>query len=260
MGKSSSAPAPDPALTAAQVHSLGIQDDAIQRMISMSEDLAPLQKQQLQQAIDQANQLWQQNADDRQYMLGRRDLLSGVQNTMVGEANAFNAQQQGEKLAGQATADVTQQFANAQDQAARGMQRMGVNPNDGRYAAMNSQNVASQGLATASAANAARTQAQQQKWALEDRASNSLAGYPSLSLQAQGQGVNTMGAGANAFNSGVNGLISPYANISGMAGQMGSNATGAYNAQVSASNAAAQQNAGLYGGVGAAIGGVALVI
>jgi len=260
MGKDTDTPPPDPRLVDAQIKSLGIQGDAINRMMSMSEDLAPLQKQQLQQTIQQSADLWQQNLDDRKYMLDKRGQLSGVQDQIVNEASQYNVQQQGNKLAGQAMSDVNQQFANAREQSARDMQRMGVNPNDGRYAAIMAGGANQQALGLASAASNARNQAQQQKYALEDRASNTLSGFPAMSLQAQGQGVNTMGAGMQAINSGVSGMMAPTQAVSSAAGQMGSNATGAYGTQANAYAQSQQADASSMAGAGAAIGTIAVVI
>lgn len=46
-GKGGGAPAPDPRLIEAQIKSLGVQDDVIQRVIGNSERLQPLQEEQL---------------------------------------------------------------------------------------------------------------------------------------------------------------------------------------------------------------------
>jgi len=260
MGKDNSAPAPDPALIAAQVRSLGIQDDAISRMMAMSEDLAPLQRRQLEQAINQSGQLWQQAQEDRQFALGQRDKLTGIQDRIVQDAQRFNTQDEANKLAAQATGDVNQQFSNAADQQARALQRTGVNPNDGRFAAFGSQMAASQGLALAGAANKARDTARQEGWQLTDRANNALAGYPAMTMAGQQAGLATMGAGQNAINAGVGGMLSPSQAIGQAAGQMGSNATSMYGTQ---SNAYMQgQNADAAGmaGLGSAIGGIAIAI
>jgi len=260
MGKDNSAPAPDPALIAAQVKSLGIQDDAISRMMAMSEDLAPLQRQQLEQSISQSGELWKQAQEDRQFALGKRDQLAGIQDRIVQDAQRFNTEDEANKLAAQATGDVNQQFSNAADQQARALQRSGVNPNDGRYAAFGGQMAAAQGLALAGAANKARDTARQEGWQLTDRANNALAGYPSMSMQGQAAGLNTMGAGMSVVNQGVSGMLSPYQAISSAAGQMGSNATSMYGTQANAYQQGQAQNGAAMGALGSAVGGIAIAI
>ena len=52
--------APDPCLIDAQIKSLGIQDQAIEHMLKMSEDMAPLQRQMMQDTIDRSAVLWGQ--------------------------------------------------------------------------------------------------------------------------------------------------------------------------------------------------------
>ncbi|MDR0273855.1 MAG: hypothetical protein LBI48_00625 [Burkholderiaceae bacterium] len=260
MGKDNSAPAPDPALVAAQVHSLGIQDDAISRMMAMSEDLAPLQRTQLQQAIDQSGQLWTQSQEDRQFALGQRDKLAGIQDRIVQDAQRFNTEDEANKLAAQATGDVNQQFSNAADQQTRALQRTGVNPNDGRYAAMGSQMAAAQGLALAGAAGKARDTARQEGWQLTDRANNALAGYPAMTMQGQTAGLNTMGAGMGAVNAGVGGMLSPFQAIGSAAGQMGSNATSMYGTQANAYAQGQAANGAAWGGLGSAVGGIGMAI
>ena len=261
-GKDNSTPAPDPKLVDAQVQSLGIQNDAIQRMMSMSEDLAPLQKQQLQQTIDQSAQLWQQNQDDRQFALQKRDQLSGIQDKIANEANTFDQQAERDKLAGQSDSDVAQAFQVTRDANTRALERSGVNPNDGRSAAMNTQSSIQEALARVQGRKLATDTARTEKLQLEDRANNTLAGYPAMTSGEQSQGVNTMGAGMSAINSGVSGLLAPQSSIAGAAGQMGSNATSMYGAQESAYQSAQNADSSVFGALGSGLGsiGTALII
>lgn len=52
--KSSNVPAPDPRLVEAQIKSMGIQDDVIQKIMQQSDEVQPLQKEQLQFGLDSA--------------------------------------------------------------------------------------------------------------------------------------------------------------------------------------------------------------
>ena len=64
-----SAPPPDPRLIAAQLESMGVQNSAIQQVIRNSNDLAPMQRQQLQDSITRGTALYGQSQDDRVYGL-----------------------------------------------------------------------------------------------------------------------------------------------------------------------------------------------
>jgi len=68
-----STPAPDPRLVEARVRNLGVQDDMIRQIIQNTTDMAPVQKEQTQFALDTARQSWEQSQADREYAIGRRD-------------------------------------------------------------------------------------------------------------------------------------------------------------------------------------------
>lgn len=255
----SSAPAPDPRLVEAQIKSMGIQDNAIQRIIAQSEEYAPLQKEQTQFALDTSKQAWQQSQDDRDYALGRRMALTGLQDTMVDEARGFNTEAKREELAGQAGADVSQAFSSAREQNGRAMARMGINPSDGKAAAMGNQLSAAQALATAQGKNSARTAARAEGRALTDRASNALAGFPGMGMQATGQGAGFGTTAQMIANTGLSGLNSGFGQAAGAAGAMGSNATSMWGAQANhQANMQSNETAGgLLGGMGGFAAGLA---
>ena len=248
--KSSSAPAPDPALIAAQIKSMGIQDSAIQEVLKQSADMLPYQKEQMQFALDsgkaaydQSQTAYAQSQADRDWMLNRRGSLSGLQDTLVNDAKNFNTDDRAAELAGQANADVTQAFSSARDQNARAMARTGVNPSSGRFLAMGNQTAIAQAAASAGASNKARSDARMEGYALTDRATNALAGYPAMGLQATssgaGYGMNgltTASAGLTNANAGLAGMNSGFGTAGQMAGQLGSNASGMYGAMGSYKN------------------------
>lgn len=234
MGKSTSMPPPDPRLIDAQIESLGIQNEAIQRMVGLTEEMAPLQKEQLMQTIQQQAQLWAQSQEDRDYMLGRRGVLTGIQDRMVGEMSGFHEGDRRAQIAGQASADVAQTFEQARGAMDRDLTRTGVNPNDGRGLAAKSQMRTMEALAHVQGRNAAGQQARGERLQIEDRAHNALAGYPAMSMQAQGQGLQTMAGGASAINAGLGGALAGHQAVAGAAGNMGSNATNMWGAQANA--------------------------
>ncbi|GAA4400289.1 tail fiber domain-containing protein [Quisquiliibacterium transsilvanicum] len=229
--KGSSTPAPDPRLVEAQIRSMGVQDDVIQRIVATSEEMMPLQREQMQFGLDAARTAYTQAQADRDYTLARRGVLSGLQDRLTEDARSFNTEDRRDQLAGQATADVSQAFGVAREAQARDLARRGVNPASGAFAAMSTRSMTDEALARAGAANTARTAARQEGFALTDRATNALAGYPSMSMQATGAGAGYGGMGLNLANSGLAGMNAGFGQAAGVAGQMGSNATNMYGAQ-----------------------------
>lgn len=243
-GKGNSTPAPDPRLVEAQIHSLGVQDEALQSMQRLSEEMSPLQRQQLQQSIEQGQQLWDWNAADRDYTLERRGRLTGIQDKILAEANTYSAEDRRRQLAAQSDSDVAQAFRASRDATMREATRMGVNPNDGRMAAQGAQLAASEALARVQGRRQANDAAHLEGRQLTDRAANTLAGYPTMSTGTVGQGTGTMGAGVSAFQQGLSGMYQPYRDIASAAGNMGSNATSMYGTQANAYNQSQQQGDG----------------
>nr|WP_252980241.1 tail fiber domain-containing protein [Delftia acidovorans] len=258
-GKGSSAPAPDPRLVEAQVKSMGIQDAAIQKILSQSDEMAPLQKEQTQFALDTQRQAWEQSQEDRDYALGRRDKLTGLQDTMVEDARTFDTEAKREELAGQAAADVSQAYESSKRTQNAEMARMGINPADGKYGAASNALAAGEALAMATGKNSARTAARAEGRALTDRAQTASAGYPAMGMQTTGQGAGFGTAAQMAANNGLAGLNSGYGQAGGMAGQMGSNATSMWGAQANhhANMQSNESMGGLLGGLGGMAAGMA---
>lgn len=257
--KSSSAPAPDPRLVEAQIRSMGIQDDVIKRVMQQSEEVLPLQKEQLQFGLDASRTAFDQAQADRTYALERRGQLTSMQDVMIDEARDFNTEDRGKEIAAQAGADVEQAFANQRQASGRAMARMGINPNSGRSSAMDAEMGMAQATAKAGIQGSARQAARAEGRALTDRASNALAGYPAMGMSTTGSGAGFGAAGINIVNQGLAGMNSGYSAAGTMAGQMGQNAASMYGAMGSykngADNAAANANPmGALLGAGAQLG------
>jgi hypothetical protein len=235
-GKGSDAPPPDPRLVAAQIKSMGIQDSAIERIMSNSEAMMPLQREQMQFGLDASRTAYGQSQEDRQWSLGRRGALAGLQDTLVSDAKSFNAEDRADQLSGQAQGDVNQAFSNARDQGARAMSRMGVNPSSGRAAAMSAQTSIAQAAALAGASQKARAGARAEGYALTDRATNALAGFPAMASANTGAGAGFGVAGLGVANQGLAGMNGGFQAGAGVAGNMGNNATSMFNAQGSYKN------------------------
>ena len=262
--KSSSAPAPDPRLVEAQIRSMGIQDDAIQRVMQQSDEMLPLQKEQLQFGLDTARTAYDQSQQDRTWMLDRRGSLTTMQDTLSQDARSFNTEDKANELAGRAMADVNQGFANAEGQQARSLARMGVTPDSGKALAMGNQTAIAKATALAAAGSGARDRARMEGYALTDRATNALAGYPAMGMQATGAGAGYGASGTTIANQGLAGMNSGYGAAGTMAGQMGQNAANMYGAMGSykngADNAAANANPmGALLGAGAQLGAATIL-
>lgn len=249
-----SAPPPDPRLVEAQIRSMGIQDSAIQAMLANTLDMAPLQKEQMQVGIDAARLAQTQSQQDREWMLTRRGSLSGLQDKLVSDASTFSTEAKANELAGKAQADVSQAFSSAEGQNARAMARMGVNPSSGKALALGKQTEIAKASALAAAGTGARDRARQEGYALTDRATNALAGYPTMSMQATGAGAQYGASGAALATQGLAGLNSGFSAAGQVAGQMGQNASSMYGVQ---SRDYYQQQGDSTGSILGGIGGLA---
>jgi len=135
--------------------------------------------------------------DDRAWALGQRNQLTGLTDTMVRDAQNFNTEARRSELAGQASADVSNAWASAQQDNAANMARMGINPADAKYGAANAGQAANMALARANAYNNARGQAREEGRQLQDRAAGALAAAPGLAMQASESGSRMAAEGVN---------------------------------------------------------------
>jgi hypothetical protein len=115
--------------------------------------------------------------------------------------NAGSVAQQ-DVAAGRAVTDVNQQSANQRDQMNRSMSSMGVNPNSGRFAAMNNANAINSAAMAAGGATNARTQAYNQGMATKAGAAGYFSGKGTSALQGV-QVATSAGAAGNAAMSGA---------------------------------------------------------
>jgi len=234
--KSSSAPAPDPRLVDAQIHSMGVQDDAISRVLANTEQLAPLQRQQMQFGLDAARTAYDQGQEDRKYALDMRDKYTAAIDPLVNEARQFNQEDRRNTLMGEANADITQAFGSARGQQLRDLARVGVNPADGRYAGLHNQMDMNEALAKVLAGRKVSEAARAEGLQLKSNAANILSGFPSMASGLGATGASLGMSGLTAVNSGLSGLNAGFSAAGSMAGAMGSNATGMWNAEANYKN------------------------
>lgn len=232
----SSAPPPDPRLIAAQIKSMGIQDKAIEDVLRISQDMAPLQKQQLQFGLDAARTAYDQAQADRIWSLGKRSQLDAAQAPLLAEAANFDEASRRAQMMDEANADINAAFDSAQGEQLRGLQRLGVNPSSGRSIAMSNQNELAQAAARAAAGQKVSAAAKAEGLALKTNAVNMLSGYPAMASTntQQGNAYGTQGIGLSANS--LAGQSAGFNAAGNLAGQMGSNATGMWNAQANYKN------------------------
>lgn len=256
-GGGSSAPPPDPRLVDAQIRSMGIQDQAIQDILAQSREMLPVQKEQMQFGLDTAKTAYDQSQEDRAYALDRRSALTGLQDQVIADAKGFNTAERTAELTGQAGADVNAAFSAARDQSARDMARRGITPGSGKALAMGNSMEMAQAAATAGATSKAREAARTEGYALTDRATNVLAGYPAMGMATTGQGAGYGTTGLTVANQGAAGANAGFQSAAQIAGSMGTNATGMYSVQQQAKTAADSQSGSMFGsilGAGATLG------
>lgn len=68
-----------------------------------------------------------------------RARYQGLEQSLIDDANRYSADQLADRFATRAQGDTQQALANARDQQLRNLARIGVNPNSGRFAALNNQ-------------------------------------------------------------------------------------------------------------------------
>lgn len=224
----SNAPPPDPRLIEAQIRSMGIQDSAINQMLANSARMAPIQEEALKFGLLTSQKAWDQSQQDRDFALGRRGMLAGVQDRIASDANNFNEANRTADLRAQGMADVSAASSAARGSAMRDFGRRGMNI--GRLEDAFARQGTSQAAAAAQAGFMARNAARQEGLQLTDRANNALAGYPAMASGLSGSGAGFGGLGQGYANAGLAGMNSGYGAAGGMAGQMGQNAAGMYNA------------------------------
>ena len=249
--------APDPALVAAQIKSMGIQDSVIEQMLRTSNEMLPLQKQQLQFGLDSSRTAYEQSQQDREYALQKRGQYDRALQPLVNEAATFDEGSRADELYGKAAADIAQQAGSARDQMRRQQGRTGVNPSDGMAASMERQSSMDEALAKAMAGSRAREAAKIEGRGLKANLVNTLAGFPSQASGLSASGAGYGAAGINMANSSLTGMNSGYGSAAGVAGQMGSNAMNAYGTQANAYLNEKNMNQNANNAVWGALGNVA---
>ena len=191
---SSKPPRPDPAIGQAALQNADIArqqlDLAKDQLAYNKEESAwqtPLIQKIAQQQIDTADTNNQRS--DEQWNL-YKTLFQPVESKMVDDAMNFDSPERQAMLASQAGADVTKSYQGAQDQNQRAMERMGVNPNSGKFQTISNEAGLAQAKDTAGAMNTARNNAITQGMALRTGAAQFGRNMPNTGLAADSTALN----------------------------------------------------------------------
>lgn len=164
-------------------------------------------------ALQRSNQA---RADE--YAAYEKDVFRPLEQTLVSKAKTYNEEAMREQMASRAAADVNSSFTSAKEQALRGLAKFGINPNSGRFAALNAQIGTQQAGALAAGKNQARLQAEGLGYARMQDAVNMGRGLATNASTAYGISL-------NGGNSAVQNQMAP-ANYMGQAYGQASNQMG----------------------------------
>lgn len=190
-----------------------------------------------------------------------------LEDEFLAEARDYASPEKQAEAAAEAKADVQLATTGARQAAQRDAASMGLNPNSGRFAAVDRAGEMGGALATAGAQNTARQQVRDKGLALKADAVNLGRGLPAQSAQAAGV---SLGAGQSAvglnqgnqqiYNASTGIMAQGYGGaMQGYAG-MGSTLNQQYATQVSAWEAQQKMNAAGMQGIGKFAGGIAGLI
>lgn len=193
------------------------------------ENFAPRYLQQIDQQIESGRDAQEFSMGlARKYDQRYWDTTAKFQDKFYDDVRSFNTEDRRQQLAGQAGADVEQASAAAGDQAMRGLQRQGINPNSGAMLMARKQWGQGTTLAKASAMTMARAAAQREGMNMKAMAAGMGGGLPSATQGMAGMSGSAGAAGLQALNG----------------------AAGAWNGQTAGYNQTLGLAQGAYGGVG----------
>lgn len=253
--KGNSTPPPDPALIAAQVKSMGIQDDLLQKSMALFEsELLPIQREALQGTLEAAKlgasatmnaasaaaaPLMQQALtadklankaielqDYQQDQMAKNDQRYwGVQvpmeDELIAQVKERESQKYKDQVTGRAAAEVQQGFSSARAQTMRDAARMGLDPTSGGFGTGMARMATDQALGMASAKNNTRMALDNADLANKFQLYGGMKGMAGLGQTSASLATGAINAGTGAVNAGTN------AAATGMRGGGGSSGSGA---------------------------------
>ena len=186
-----------------------------------------------------------------------KDTFQPVEKQMVQDATNYDSAENMNRRMGIASANVNQQFSNAQQQSARALSRYGINPNSSAFARENAKLTNAQALASSGAQTGAAFDTLDKGIALRAGAANFGRNMPNTAAAFYAGSNQTAGTSAGISTGGVNNAVSAVSPMNTGAGIASNafNSAGAINNNAFQNNMAyfnAQQNgiSGLFNGIG----------
>jgi hypothetical protein len=200
--------APDTSgMNAAAVANAAVSKEALDFFRRAYEDQAPAR----QEATARANavsdaqlaSMTQNQALSKDYADYQANTFRPMEQALVADAKNYDTQARRDEAAGSAMADVTQQAAAGREMQQRNLTRMGVNPNDGKFAALTSQMGLQEALGKAAAGTQARRNVETQGYARRMDAASLGRGLASNQATSAGIALNAGNSAANTGQIGV---------------------------------------------------------
>lgn len=194
-------PKPDPAIGEAAKSNaeLGKQQfELAKEQLAWEKDRAARQDPLIQKIVDQQIAAGEANAarSESQWDAYQR-LFAPIEERMVREAEGFDSEERKSRMAAEAGADVTRGYEAARGNLTRQMERMGVNPNSGRFQATLADATWDQAKDTAGAMNKARRDTELQGMAMRQNAAQFGRGMPTTGIAADTAALNAGNAATN---------------------------------------------------------------
>ena len=184
-------------------------------------------------------QLGMMKRNDERYW----DVAVPYEDQLLKDVERFDSAEYKQQQVDSALADVGGQFDAAQEQSIRGMQRRGINPNSGAFAAMANQNSIAKAAAMASAANKTRQAAEQVGLSTKMQMYGGMKGLAGLGATNAGLATSGIGAGNSSAGGMTNAANSYIASGAGVQGTFSSGMGTAMNGWIGAGNVTNAANA-----------------
>lgn len=190
-----------------------------------------------------------------------RDLFAPIEERMVKDASEFDSRERKDRLASEAGADIARGYQGALASNQRQMERMGVNPNSGRFQALATET--SLGLAkdTAGAMNKAQRDTELQGMAMREGVAKFGRNMPNTglaadaaSLSAGNSATGNMATSAGIRNAGMNAAQDWFGGSTSANSSAGNLGLGQYQGQLNAWQQANQNSALGAAGLGSLLG------
>jgi len=263
------APEPDPNIGLAQKE---LSELSRRQMDFWEQDIWPgLKEQSAQQqklseeqvGLNMESQRRQMAIAEEQYQR-YKDKFEPLQDEIIADAQAYDTEANRERIASEAIGDVSTQFEIQRQNEKMRAGQYGIDPTSGRYRGMSEASNINEAATKASAANRARTAAEQLGWAKKMDAIGLGSGIFGNQATSTGLALNAgsaaIGAGQvpisnyGAMGSSLTGAIGSSMGGWSNVGQLG---VGKYNADVNAYSAQQQASAAGSAGLGSALGSIA---